>query len=200
MTRDADEIRHEIDQTREELGETLEAIGARVAPGHVAQRVKEDVDDRLDVLGDKVSPARILRRRTEELRTALRRVTETSAAGSGEAGGAAAVADAVRRACSTAAEEVSSAPPPAQAVVALGGGLALTAVLPSFARRRATVLVLGAAVAAFAMARLAGSPGTPRHVDAAPSAGPTNPTSADSVPYSDQVVGAEGVEPPTASL
>jgi len=154
VTRDADEIRQEIDTTREELGETLEAIGARVAPGHVAQRVREDVDGRLDDLGDKVSPARIIRRRTEQLRTTVRRFTETDAAGDG-ASGAAAMGDKLRRACSTAAEEVSSAPPPAQALAALGGGLALTAVLPRFARRRPTVFVLGAAIAAYALTRQA---------------------------------------------
>lgn len=153
VTRDADEIRQEIDDTREELGETLEAIGARVAPGHVAQRVRDDVDDKLD----KVSPARVLRRRTEGLRTSLRRVAESGAGDAGgavgDAGGAAAPGDRLRRMCSTAVDEVSSAPPPAQALAAFGGGLALTAILPSFARRRLTALVLGAAVAAYALAR-----------------------------------------------
>lgn len=151
MTRDADDIRQEIDQAREELGETLEAIGDRVAPGHVAQRVRDDVDDRMD----KVSPARVLRRQTEALRGSLRRVAESGAAGDPDAGGAAAVGDRLARAWSTAAQEVSSAPPPAQALAAFGGGLALTALLPAFARRRPAVFVIGAAVAAYALARLA---------------------------------------------
>ena len=154
VTSDADEIRQEIDDTREELGETLEAIGARVAPGHVAQRVRDDVDDKLD----KVSPARVLRRRTEGLRTSLRRVAESGAVDAGAAvadsGGTAAVGDRLRRMCSTAVDEVSSAPPPAQALAAFGGGLAFTAILPRFARRRSTALLLGAAVAAYAFSRL----------------------------------------------
>jgi len=148
VSRDADEIRQEIDQTRDELGETLEAIGARVAPGHVAERVKEDVDEKLD----KVRPARILERRIEGLRAGARRMSDAaSAAGAGT--GAEAVGDRLRRICDTAAREVRSAPPSAQALAAFGAGLATTAVLPSFARRRLAALVIGAVVAVVAIAR-----------------------------------------------
>lgn len=148
MTRDADEIRQEIDQTRDELGETLEAIGARVAPAHVAERVKEDVDEKLD----KVRPARILERRTEGLRARVRRISEAGSA-TGAGTGAEAAAERVRRVCDTAAREVRSAPPSAQALAAFGGGLAATAVLPSFARRRLVTLLIGAVVAVVAVAR-----------------------------------------------
>ncbi len=152
MSRDPDDIRHEIDQTREELGETLEAIGARVAPGHVAQRVKDDVDERLDVIGDKVSPKRILQRRTEGVRAGLRSIAEGRATDGAD--GTPDVTARVRQLYEVAAEQVSAAPPEGQIVAAFGGGLVLTALLPSFARRRSALLVLGAAVAAFALARL----------------------------------------------
>jgi len=42
----------------------------------------------------------------------------------------------------------------ARVLAAFGGGLALTAVLPGFARRRPFTLVVGALIAAVAMARL----------------------------------------------
>jgi hypothetical protein len=146
VSRDADEIRQEIDETREELGETLEAIGARVAPGHVAEQVREDVDEKLD----KVSPARILRRRTEGLRSTVARMTE---AGAGEGTLDGAVGDRVRAVCDVAAREVRSAPPSAQALAAFGAGLAATAILPSFARRRFVALLVGGAGAAAAISR-----------------------------------------------
>ena len=167
MSKDPDEIRHEIDQTREELGETLEAIGARVAPAHVAQRVKDDVDERLDDLGDRVSPKRILARRTESLRAGLRSIAEE--AEGDDAGAPAAAADRLRRAYGAAAEQVSAAPPQAQVVAAFGAGLVLTALLPSFARGRSALLVVGTAVAGFALARLGRQGAAAAPVD--PSAG-----------------------------
>lgn len=158
MTRDADEIRQEIDETREELGETLEAIGARVAPSHVAQQVRDDV-------GEKMSPKRILERRTEGLRQGLRTVMESGASEGGSDGGAAPegtvaeLGDRLRRMSATAAEQAKAAPEEeqdrARVLAAFGAGVALTAVLPGFARRRAVALLIGAVVAGVAAARLA---------------------------------------------
>jgi hypothetical protein len=162
MSRDPDEIRHEIDETRDELGETLEAIGARMAPSHVAQQVRGDVEDKLGEIGDKVSPKRILERRTEGLRRGLRSVVE-SGARDGEGGaavpaGLAGVGPRLRRMSATAAEQASAAPPDKQAeakvLAAFGGGVALTAILPAFARRRPFALVVGAVLAGVARARL----------------------------------------------
>ena len=138
MSREADEIREEIDRARGELGETLEAIGDRVAPKHVAQRVKGDVDDKIDAIGDKVSPRRIFRRRTESIRTGLRNrggsgmesgidvggesTVETGSAngdGTASAGGVASQAQSLRqrlrRASGTAVGQVTSAPAQARA-------------------------------------------------------------------------------------
>ena len=171
MTRDADDIRKEIDDTREELGETLEAIGARVAPSHVAQQVRDDV-------GEKVSPKRILERRTEGLRQGLRAVLDSGAAagpvgpdgaevlaGGGPAGGGAPegtvaqLGDRLRRMSATAAEQARAAPEDeqvrARVLAAFGSGVALTAVLPAFARRRSVALLVGAILAGVAAARLA---------------------------------------------
>ena len=161
MTRDADEIRQEIDETREELGETLEAIGDRVAPSHVAQQVRDDV-------GEKMSPKRILERRTEGLRQGLRTVMESGASEAGPGGpdGGAApegtvaeLGDRLRRMSATAAEQAKAAPEEeqdrARVLAAFGAGVALTAVLPGFARRRAVALLIGAVIAGVAAARLA---------------------------------------------
>ena len=156
MTRDADDIRQEIDDTREELSETLEAIGARVAPSHVAQQVRDDV-------GEKVSPKRILERRTAGLRHGLRAVLDSGSTPGGDArvpeGTVAQVGDRLRRMSATAAEQAAAAPLEAQVqartLAAFGAGVALTAVLPGFARRRAVALLVGAVLAGVAAARLA---------------------------------------------
>lgn len=66
MSRDAQQIRQEIEETRGQLGQTLEAIGDRVSPRHM-------VED----LAEKVSPRRLVRRQTERMKEGITNVGDT---------------------------------------------------------------------------------------------------------------------------
>src|SRR3954452_15260339 len=66
MSRNADQIRQEIEATRGQLAQNLEAIGDKVSPKHVVESISE-----------KVSPRRILSRQTEKVKDGLSAVGDT---------------------------------------------------------------------------------------------------------------------------
>jgi hypothetical protein len=66
MSRNADQIRREIEQTRGQLAQNLEAIGDRVSPKHVVEQIS-----------DKVNPRKILNRQTEKVKEGLSNVGDS---------------------------------------------------------------------------------------------------------------------------
>lgn len=161
MSRNAHQIRQEIEQTRSHLAQNLEAIGDRVSPKHVVEQIT-----------DKVSPRRLINRQTEKVKDGLQNVTdsvmgkatdavdgardalgEATSSGSGSALHAASVArdgvkgqaqsltERVRSVSTTAAGQVRSVPdsnPMGTALLALGAGLVVGLALPPSRKERQT--------------------------------------------------------------
>lgn len=166
MSRNAEEIRREIELTRGQLAQNLEAIGDRVSPKHVVEQISE-----------KVNPRRILGRQTEKMKDSLASVGDTVLGRAGDAvdgvrngvGGAAdsargaisgaadsasdtasgtvngvrqqasSLTDRVRSASTTAGDQLRAAPesnPLATAFIAFGAGLVAGLALPPSAKER----------------------------------------------------------------
>ena len=170
MSRNADQIRREIEQTRAQLAQNLEAIGDRVSPKHV----KEQIAEKASEMTDKVNPRRILDRQTSKLKDSLssgsdsivgratgavgdvrgtvRGVTGSasqtaSAAGSGVRQQAQSLKERGRSLSSDVVGQVRSAPhdsPMATALVVFGAGLIVGLARPPSAKeRRAADVVRG---------------------------------------------------------
>jgi hypothetical protein len=149
MSRNADQIRQEIESSRGQLAQNLEAIGDKVSPKHVVESIS-----------DKVNPRRILNRQTEKVKDGLSSVGDSvlgRASGAangvrssigGAAGSASGTASSVRDGAvdqvqslgermrsvsSSASGQLRSAPdsnPMASALVAFGAGLVVGLALP----------------------------------------------------------------------
>ncbi|HVE47372.1 MAG TPA: DUF3618 domain-containing protein [Acidimicrobiales bacterium] len=148
MSKNANEIRSEIEQTRGALGSTLEALGDRVAPKKVAARAKADVAERVDVVRNRLNPVGALRRGTSRLKGSLQGdSTPSNGAGAvtrrtGNGSSRAAVADApakLAEKAGSAAEALSqqaSGKPLALGLLAFGAGVAVAGLLPPTERER----------------------------------------------------------------
>src|SRR4051812_45010448 len=149
MSRNADQIRQEIEATRGQLAQNLEAIGDKVSPKHVGESIPE-----------RVSPRRILNRQTEKVKDGLSSVGDSvmgrassaantvggsvrGVAGTTSASVSSARQDAanqvqslserVRSVSTSAGDQLKAAPdanPMASALVAFGAGLVVGLALP----------------------------------------------------------------------
>ncbi len=143
MSKNAAEIRSEIEQTRGAMGSTLEALGDRVAPKKVAARAKADVAEKVEVVRHRLSPVGAIRRATSRMSGSMHgamsaangppRSTAGARSALSEAPGK--LADKAGSATETVTQQASGNPL-AVGLLAFGAGVAVAGLLPPTDRER----------------------------------------------------------------
>jgi uncharacterized protein YjbJ (UPF0337 family) len=144
MSKNADEIRSEIEETRGAMGDTLEALGDRVAPKKVTARAKAEVADKVDEVRHRLSPGGALRRTTSRLRDSLQgdKATSNGSAGDDTRRSRSALTDAPRKladrtgSASQSLTEQAAGNPLAIGLLAFGAGMVAAGLLPPTDRER----------------------------------------------------------------